>query len=90
MKIHLHIDRVLLDGIAVEQPHVLRSALEVELAGRLAEGGLAAEFRARTALPRAAGGAISVERKAGAAQLGRQIAGSVYRGIGNSQRGGAA
>lgn len=83
MKIRLHIDRVLLDGIAVEQPHALRSALEAELAGKLAEGGLAAELRTGFAAPRASGSSIRVDRKTGAAQLGRQIAGAVYHGIGD-------
>ncbi|HUH61504.1 MAG TPA: hypothetical protein VLZ50_00850 [Terracidiphilus sp.] len=90
MRIHLHIDRLRLDGVPVEQPHALRAALEAELKRKLAEGGLAAEFRAGTAVPRASGGAIGIERKSGAAQLGRQIAGAVYHGIGKPRGGGAA
>jgi hypothetical protein len=82
MKITVHIERVVLDGVPVEQPRLLRSALERELKERLREGGLSPELRQDVAVPYVGGGAISIARKQPAARLGSQIAGAVYRGIG--------
>jgi hypothetical protein len=82
MKIHLHIDRLVLDGVSVEQPRVLRAAVEQELAGRLKRGGLSQELRSGGALPSVRGGAIELGHGTGPARLGTQIAGAVYRGIG--------
>ena len=56
MKIHLHIERLVLDGVAVDQPRVLRTAMEQELAGRLKEGGLSPELRSGGAVPSVRGG----------------------------------
>jgi len=78
MKITLHIERVVLDGMPLEHPRTLRNAIERELAGRLREGGLSPEFRAGGAVSWVRGGAIEIGRGQNAAQ----IAGAVYRGIG--------
>ena len=82
MKIHLHIDRLVLDGVAVEQPRVLRAALERELAGRLRQGGLSRDLRPGGATPSVRGGAIELGHGSHPGRLGTQIAGAVYRGIG--------
>ena len=82
MKIHLHIERLVLDGMAVDQPRTLGAALERELTIRLRDGGLSAEFRAGGAVPHVRGGAIELGRGSHPAKLGTQIAGAVYRGIG--------
>ena len=58
MKITLHIERVVLDGMPLEHPRTLRKAIERELAGRLREGGLSPEFRAGGAVSWVRGGAI--------------------------------
>lgn len=84
MNVRLHVERLVLDGVTVprhQQPG-LRSALEAELAQRIAEGGLAPDLLTGQALPRVTAG--DIQRAAGAepAQLGRQIARAVYRGIG--------
>lgn len=86
MTIKLHIERVILDGVAVQHPRHLRSALERELTERLREGGLSAEFRRGGAVPHVAAGSIDVGREHGGARLGTKIAGAVYRGIGGGAR----
>lgn len=85
MKIHLHIERVQLDGVPAERPDLVRDALQTELARRLVESGLAPELHARTMVPRVSGGTMRVERMAHSAQIGRQIAAAVHRGIGGSR-----
>ncbi len=60
MKIHLHIERLVLDGVAVDQPRILREALAQELTSRLTEGGLSPELRPGGALPYLRGGAIEL------------------------------
>jgi hypothetical protein len=82
MKIHLHIERVVLDGVAVDQPRILRTALEQELSSQLREGGLSPEFYRGGAVPHVHGGAIELGQGLPPARLGTQIAGAVYRGIG--------
>ena len=82
MNIRLHIDRVVLDGIAVERPQLLRAALERELSNSLRRGGLSPQLRSGIALPSIRGGAIELERNPTPAKLGSRIARAVYHGIG--------
>ena len=82
MKIHLHIERVVLDGVPVDQPRLLRKALEQELANRLMEGGLSPDLRSGGAVPSVRGGAIELSQRSHPTRLGSQIADAVYRGIG--------
>jgi hypothetical protein len=82
MKIRLHIERLVLDGVVVDRPRVLHTALEQELARRLAEGGLSPELRSVGALQSVPGGAIELGQGPHPARLGTQIAGAVYHGIG--------
>lgn len=82
MKITVHIESVVLDGVPEEHPRVLRRSLEHKLAEQLRQGGLSPEFRRSAAVPCVGGGAISIARQPSAANLGAQIAGAVYRGIG--------
>ncbi len=84
MNINLHIERLVLDGVAVapgERPR-LQAAVETELARLLAEGGLSEELRGGGAVPSVRAGGIRLTGQGDAAGLGRQIAGAVYRGIG--------
>lgn len=82
--VSLHIERLVLDGLdAVSaQPHLLQAAVEMELTGLLTEGGLAAQLSGGAALPRIAGAAIQLNRGDGPSEIGRQIGGAVYEGIG--------
>jgi len=84
VNVKLHIDRLVLDGIDLKgaQRSVLQAAVEAELARLLAEGGVGETWAAGGAVPvvRADGFQMSGERNP--EQLGRQIAGAVYGGIG--------
>jgi hypothetical protein len=83
VNVKLHIDRLVLDGIAVEpgQRPALQAAVEAELARLLAEGGMGETWAAGGAVPalKAAGFQMNGE---GPVQLGRQIAGALYGGLG--------
>lgn len=82
MKVRLHIDRLVLDGLDVPYGAraALRAAVERELAGRIARGGLATALAAGTAVPSI--GAPQMQASRNPVQLGTDIARAVYRGIG--------
>jgi len=90
MNIQLHIERLILDGVALQngQGAQLQAAVEAELARLLLAGGLNAELRAGGALPWLRGGDIQLTGDGSRAsdsmpaQLGQQIAQAVHRGIG--------
>jgi len=82
MRIHLHIERVVLEGVQVDQPRILRKTLEQGLTEHLQEGGLSPELRPGIAMPQVRGGAIALGRGSHPARLGTQIAVAVYHGIG--------
>lgn len=84
MNVNLHIERLVLEGIDLgpaERP-VLQAALEAELGRLLTEGGVGPALVGGGAVPsvRADGFVLSGERDSD--RLGRQIAGSVYGGVG--------
>ena len=84
MNINLHIERLILDDVnlALGQGHLLQASVETELTRLLAEGGLAWQLRGGGALPRIASPAIQLNSGHGTVELGEQIAGAVYGGIG--------
>jgi len=82
MRIHLHIDRIVLDSLEVEQLRVLKQALQRKLAGELKSGGLSPELRSSIALPGLRSGSLQLGKNPAPARLGAQIAGAVYRCIG--------
>ena len=84
MKINVHIERLVLDGVPVEQRHAsrLRTALEQELIRLLCDGGPAAGLSGGGALPRISAGAIKLDSRNDATEFGRDIARAVYEGIG--------
>ena len=86
MKVHLHIDRLVLDGIAVERTHAgkVRVAVERELTRLLAVGGLASQLASGGAVPRLRGGNIRFQKSTNAGVLGRDIARAVHQTIGVS------
>lgn len=83
MKINLHIERLVLDGLAVEpqQRHLLQAALEAELGGLLAQNGLGSSLSSGGAFRSVQADAISVGESSGPDGLGRQIAQSIHGGI---------
>ena len=84
MNINLHIERLILDGLPIDarQRAEVQAAIEAELARLLMQNGLKAGLLAGGAMPSLRAEAIQLMRENNAAQLGAQIAQSVYGGIG--------
>ena len=84
MNVNLHIERLVLDGvdIAPNQRHVLRAAVEAELGRLINRGGVGGDIAGGGAVPNVAGRSIQLQRENAPGELGRQIAGAVYGGIG--------
>ncbi|MGB7921983.1 MAG: hypothetical protein WCF57_01930 [Pyrinomonadaceae bacterium] len=84
MNINLHIERLILDGVAPErgQEPLLQAAIATELARLLSAGGLAPDLISGGATPRLSAGEIRLPAEKSAHQLGQQIARAVYGGIG--------
>ena len=84
MHIELHIERLVLEGLAASPRErvLVQAAVETELARLLAEHGLSRELAGGIALPSL--GAESIELSPGDDpwRLGEQIARAVYGGIG--------
>ena len=82
--IHLHIERLILDGLPIERaqgPHV-QAAVEAELSRLLTENGLTADLQAGGSMPSVNAAAIQLMPGHSPTQMGTQIAQSVYSGIG--------
>ena len=86
MNINLHIERLILDGLALEAGDgtALRAALEIELARRLIQNNVAANWQTGGATPSVRADAIQLTGESSPAQIGRQIAGSIYESIGKT------
>jgi hypothetical protein len=80
--IKVHIEHLVLEGLPVEQRHgpQVKAAVEEELSRLIAEGGLAPELASGGAVPSVRADRINSIGK-GPAQIGKQIARSVYRGM---------
>jgi hypothetical protein len=85
MKLNLHIERLVLDGvnIAPSQRHLLQAGVETELTRMLTEGGISSSLAQGTNLSRVSTDGIKLTGNNNPAQLGRHIAQSVYGGIGH-------
>ena len=83
--IHIHIDRLVLDGLSFDrvQSGTVQAALESELTRLLAAGGLASGLQAGGALPSIRAEGVQLSPSLGPAQMGTQIAQSVYGGLGS-------
>lgn len=88
MNIHLHIDRIVLEGLPVRPNgrQQLGSAIEAELMRLLAENGLPPEWGAGGAVPMVRGGDLSLPVGNSSRELGAEIAHSIYGSIGGLQR----
>jgi hypothetical protein len=87
MKICVHIDELVLHGLPVtslQGPRIQR-AVETELRHLLFSKGLAQEFQTSGSRPSVRADTFSVTPSSTPAQLGKQIARSVYRGIGKAK-----
>ena len=83
MTIHVHIDRLVLDGLPVvrAQRGTLGSALETELGRLLAAEGVGPRLTAGGALTHLRAGDLRLGTAGGAAGLGTQIAAAVHAGM---------
>ena len=83
MKINLHIERLVLDGVNIEpgQRHLLQDSVEIELARMLSEGGLSPGFTQSVALPQLSTTVFQLPQAGNPKQVGQGIAQSVYGGI---------
>jgi hypothetical protein len=82
--IELHIDRLILDGIAISnaQRPLLQAAMEAELGRLMRSGGIGAGLSAGGAVPSVVAPAIQLSADGSPVQWGQQIARSVYGGMG--------
>lgn len=85
MKINLHIDRVILEGVNLKpgQQHLVQAGLEAEFSRLLKDRRLASGFTRNLAVPRVTASDIRLSGDNNPSQLGEQIAQSVYGGIGH-------
>lgn len=87
MNIRLHIDRLILDGLlvnSVQSPQV-KAAVEAELTRLLTADGLGNEISRGGAVPRVSANAFHLSQQDSPTRVGRQIAQSVYGGIGKTK-----
>ena len=86
MNIHLHIERLVLDGLPIERNQAthVQAAVEAELTRLLGENGLAAGLQAGGAIPGIYANGIQLGDN-NPTHMGNQIAQSVYSGIGNTK-----
>jgi hypothetical protein len=83
VNVRLHIDRLVLDGIAVpegDRPQ-LREAVAHELTRLIGEGGVNSSFDTGTTWPAVDGGELRLHQGASAHDLGVRIAGALYGGL---------
>ena len=87
MKVRLHIERLVLEGLQVSGPDVarLKAELEAELGRLLTERGVNVQLAAGGALPHVNTAPMRASPSAEPAELGRGIARSVYSGIGRHE-----
>lgn len=85
MNINLHIDRLVLDGLELAPEHrsLLQAAVESELSRLLTERGLSSSLARGIAVPRMSARDMQITGVSSPTELGRQIAQSVYGGIGH-------
>lgn len=83
MKINLHVERLILDGLPVSshQAPLVQAAVEAELARLLTSERLAGTLNSGGATPRVNAPGIQLHSDNSPAQLGRQIAAAVYGGL---------
>ena len=83
MNVNLHIERLILDGLHMEQRQgpQLQAAVERELARLLTESAPISPFNTGGTLASVKGGSIQVAKGAEATGLGKQIAAAVYGGV---------
>jgi hypothetical protein len=87
MKMHVHIERLVLEGLPVSShdgPRV-RAAVTAELARLIGAHGISDELRRGGAVPAVRAGALRTGARATSRQLGTQIARAVYGALGSPE-----
>jgi hypothetical protein len=84
MRIRLHVDRMSIEGLALNTAHgaQLQAAIEVELSRLLVTGGIHGELANGGSFDRLDGGRIQTSSGAAPRDLGAQIARAMYGCIG--------
>ena len=84
MKINIHIERLVLDGLPVDTRDgaLVQAAVDAELTRLLASGGLTDALRSGGAFDNVTTASIQLANDGGPFRLGEQIAGAIYGGIG--------
>ncbi len=92
MNITLHIERLVLEGfdLSPQQRRILQNNLTAELVALVYGGGLRSEFITGAAVPSLPGAALRFAGGADAASFGKQIAHSIFSGIGGNSAGAQA
>jgi hypothetical protein len=87
MNIDLHIDRLVLEGLPIgaAQGPLVQAAVEAELSRLLTEQGPAARLQSGGALPSLRASPVRLVPGSTPAQVGVQIARSVYGGMGGTK-----
>lgn len=87
MNIRVHIDRLILDGVALKrgEGNAVKHAMERELGRLLLENGLHSEFQRGGAVPLVSTNGFHPPTNASSKELGMHIAQSVYGGIGKAK-----
>ena len=87
MKIQVHIERLILDGLPLEkwQGPLVQAAVERELTRLLTAHGLAHELQSGGAVPQVRANGLQLANATHPTRLGQQIAQSVYSGLGRTR-----
>ena len=85
MKVRVHIERVILDGVPAQHPRLLRQSLQNELAESIRIGGLSKELLGGGARASLRGGITRVDGRADMQTLGAGIARAAYQALGDAK-----
>jgi hypothetical protein len=85
MKISVHIERLVLDGLSLERRDgpAVQAAVERELAYLFNSGALAPALLSSNAVPSLRAASIELQETVSPKQLGRQIAAAVHESLGD-------
>ena len=88
MSIHLHIERLILEGLPVDahQGRYLRAALETELTRLLATGGLSHGLAEGGAIAEVRAGTMQMNPGATPTVVGADIAKALHKGLGQNTK----
>ena len=91
MSVHVHIERLIVEGLPVDSGDGTRigAAVERELARLLKAGGLGCELRVGGSQARVRGGTVTLAARTPPTSLGVGIARAIHEGIGEPVRGGS-